>query len=149
MAESFPCLICGCPLERAFDGFEAQPNDGVMCETSGNYGSTVFDPMDLSELAFNICDDCLVEKAEQGRVMVTRYYRPVNVDAMHGVGRQRVQSPVFIPWHKGLPYDGSEVNLDEEDLDKLPDSIELRFTAQEIKDYLADWDKRRLQRNQP
>jgi hypothetical protein len=148
MADSFPCIICGCPLERAFDDYEAQPSDGVMCSTSGNYGSTVYDPMDLSELAFNICDDCLVEKAKEGRVMTTRYHRPVNVDIMHMVGRQRVEHPVYIPWHRGLPYDGSEVNLDETELDELPESIELRFTAKEIRDYLAAEDERRLKRGQ-
>jgi len=54
-AGSFPCIICGEPLERAF-GLEQQPSGGIMCENAGNYGSAVFDSMDGERLAFNICD---------------------------------------------------------------------------------------------
>ncbi len=49
--ESFPCLKCGGVLTRVSDDYEGQPNDGGMCSSSGNYGSTVYDPMDGSYLA--------------------------------------------------------------------------------------------------
>jgi hypothetical protein len=74
MAKSFPCIICGKELSGYGDPEEvvAQPDNGVMCTTYGNYGSTVFDPMDGSFLAFNICDDCLVEAGEKGTLFLTR-----------------------------------------------------------------------------
>lgn len=137
MSDSFPCIVCGGTLERAFEDYESQPNDGVMCSATGNYGSTVFDPMDLSELAFNLCDVCLVQKAEEGRVMVTRYHYPITMDGMGIVGRQSVKNPVYIPWQKGLPEDGKSLDLDPEDLDNLPDDIDLRFTVEQIKQWLA------------
>jgi hypothetical protein len=37
------------------------PNDGVVFHARGNYGSTVFDPLDGTYLEVLICDDCLVE----------------------------------------------------------------------------------------
>jgi hypothetical protein len=68
--ESFPCIICGKTLRRAFSAVD-QPSEGVMCITNGNYGSTVYDPMSNTResLAFNICDPCLVTAAKKGRVM--------------------------------------------------------------------------------
>jgi hypothetical protein len=43
--------------------------DAVVCSTQGNYGSSVFDPMNLDgfiqkHLVFYICDDCLVSKSK-------------------------------------------------------------------------------------
>lgn len=65
---SFPCIICGKALSRVHT-YEAQPEDGVMCTTYGNYGSTVFDPMANGvHLSFNICDDCLVAAGKKGAV---------------------------------------------------------------------------------
>lgn len=119
MSESFPCIICGVRLERVEPSAEGQPDDGLMCQTHGNYGSTVFDPDDLSFLAFNICDECIVEKAQQGRVMVTRSFIPVEVDRMGRVGRARAERP-YIPWRKGMASDNESVELDLfEDLDSL------------------------------
>lgn len=131
MPESFPCIICGQSLERVFEE-EGQPDDGVMCKTSGNYGSTVYDPHDMRYLAFNICDPCLVRAGEQGRVMETRDYQPVVVDGFGLVGRQRVERP-YVSWHRGLPSDDAQVLLDVEDLDKLPASFELLLTPEEIR----------------
>lgn len=74
MAKSFPCIHCG----KELDGYgpegsvTAQPSKGVMCTTYGNYGSTVFDPMDKHFLAFNICDTCLVDLGEQGRLFLSQ-----------------------------------------------------------------------------
>lgn len=134
MSESFPCLVCGCGLERVHDDAEGQPDDGLMCMTRGNYGSTVFDPEDMSYLAFNVCDTCMVEKAEQGRVMVTRTHQRVVVDRTD-VGRQRCERP-YIPWREGLPGDGAPLDLstfDPDELDRLPKSIELFRPLEEVK----------------
>ncbi len=57
------CLVCGKRLESVND--ELQPYDGVICLTGGNYGSTVFDPMNGSTaLYFVLCDQCLVAKKD-------------------------------------------------------------------------------------
>jgi hypothetical protein len=68
-----PCLICGKELEPAFkDG--RQPYGAVMCSTPGNYGSTVFDSINGTQLEFNICDECLKERAD--RILLIRYKQP-------------------------------------------------------------------------
>lgn len=90
--KSFPCIICGKELESVImqdsDELEAQPHGGVMCQTYGNYGSTVFDPFN-GMLAFNICDNCLVEAGEKGRVFLTyKPYVPIKY--------------VYRQWRKGL-----------------------------------------------
>lgn len=138
MSESFPCIICGCVLERVTPTAEGQPDDGIMCQSHGNYGSTVFDPEDLSYLAFNICDECVVEKAQQGRVMVTRSFIPVEVDRLGRVGRARAESE-YIPWHKGMPADDKRIELDLfDDFDSLlaTGKIDLYLPAEQIKEQL-------------
>lgn len=117
---------------------EGQPDDGIMCQSHGNYGSTVFDPEDLSYLAFNICDDCIVEKAQQGRVMVTRSFMSVEVDRMGRVGRARAERE-YIPWHKGMPDDGARIELDLfDDFDALmaTNKIDLYLPVETIKEQL-------------
>lgn len=46
------CIVCQAPTE-----------DGTYFRTHGNYGSTVFDPMDGSYLDILICNPCLAERA--------------------------------------------------------------------------------------
>ncbi len=76
--QSLPCIVCDKPLE-AFPEYILQPNDAVMCRTTGNYGSTVFDPIFTGDtLHFNICDECLVAKSDSIR-MTTGGYQPVRV----------------------------------------------------------------------
>ena len=100
---SFPCIICGKELLRGMNEYEAQPDDGIMCETGGNYGSRVFDDMgEGHRLAFNICDPCMVHAGEQGRVMTYRRSRPVEVDVLGRVGYEDIDRP-YIPWHTLLP----------------------------------------------
>jgi hypothetical protein len=45
------------------------PDDGCAAIVYGNYGSTVFDPLNGSYLELNICDGCLVGAALKGRVL--------------------------------------------------------------------------------
>lgn len=101
----WPCIICGANLERVFTD-EGQPNDGVVCTTHGNYGSTVFDDLTGEYLAFNICDSCLTDKAAEGRVMITRSSIPVQLDIQPGIcGAYPVDRP-YVPWHVGMePWD--------------------------------------------
>ena len=143
-ANSFPCIICGCTLTRASSDYEAQPNNGVMCTTEGNYGSTVFDPMDGSELAFNICDDCLVKAGEQGRVMATRSRVHVVTDYLGIVGYERVDRP-YVPWHKDLPDDGDSKgrHYDIDELEKYADRLNLRFSIEQMREWIAEEDRKR------
>lgn len=111
---SYPCIKCGRELTRASDEYEAQPNDGVMCSTTGNYGSTVFDPMDGQAIAFNICDDCLVRLGKLGRLYAYREFTYVVID--HKVVGKIYSTHVYVPWHKDLADDGvGEIKLDSID----------------------------------
>lgn len=61
MSRTLPCFKCGKELKPVCpdDSDRNQPYDGVTFSTSGQYGSTVFDEIDGSKLAINVCDDCL------------------------------------------------------------------------------------------
>ncbi len=130
--ESFPCLICGKRLERANETYEQQPNDGIMCETAGNYGSTVFDSQDGERLAFNICDECMVKAGAQGRVMTYRKYRPVLVSKVV-VGREMLKNRPYIPWNADLEPDTEPVHLEPDELDGLPASFQFEMPVAEIR----------------
>jgi hypothetical protein len=95
---ALPCLVCKKGLVRVFDdAHQAQAEDGLFCETSGNYGSTFFDPMDGSELSFCVCDTCMKEACEAGRVVVDKSHRPVLCDG-GVVGRQKVHRET-VDWY--------------------------------------------------
>ena len=70
----FPVLRCVCCDKRltAVGGSEVpwyQPEDGVVCDTIGNYGSAVFDSLSgVESLRFFVCDECLLEKARHAFV---------------------------------------------------------------------------------
>jgi hypothetical protein len=113
-SESFPCIVCGTRLLRDMDEYEAQPREGVMCSTSGNYGSTVFDPVMSGDVAhFNVCDLCFEEAGEKGRVYVTQECLPVRTGSpiviggefnvlLSVVGYKEIERP-FVPWRRHLP----------------------------------------------
>ncbi len=79
MQGSIPCLVCGSsldidesdvPLLRRKDGMLScqMVQDGVVCHALGNYGSTVFDPMDRAPTkGFAICDPCFRERQDRMR----------------------------------------------------------------------------------
>lgn len=68
------CIVCKKPLENiqgpALDESENQPNDGLAFQSSGHYGTTVFDPMDGTHLEINVCDPCLVQAGKDGHVLI-------------------------------------------------------------------------------
>lgn len=121
-SSSFPCIICGAELVREFEGYEGQPRDGIMCSSRGNDGSRVFDPMNGETLCFNICDRCIVEAGERGRVHIAQFAIPVQTDTpispercmVSQVGMKAVDRP-YVPWHRGLaPSDEHEyLTIDE------------------------------------
>jgi hypothetical protein len=74
---ALPCIVCGRPLDNAiagllddtFSGLANLPADATIFTSHGNYGSTVFDPLDGSLLQVNICDACLLTGQASGRVI--------------------------------------------------------------------------------
>jgi hypothetical protein len=66
-AESLPCIVCREPQEAVWD-YELQPSEATAFRTQGHYGSTAFDPMDLSELVIVVCDECL-DKAGRDQIV--------------------------------------------------------------------------------
>lgn len=83
------CLCCDKLLEPVTDDAPYQPNDGVICDTSGNYGSTAFDACFGERLVFFLCDDCLVAKKER-----LLYYGPTR-DELH---QPMDHKPEPVPW---------------------------------------------------
>jgi len=137
MTDSFPCIICGRKLQRVVEFAEAQPADGIMCETPGNYGSTVYDSMDGEYLAFSICDPCMITAGEQGRVMTYRKRRPILVSAgplnRMVVGYERLRDRPYIPWHAGLTADDEPLFMDLDELAALPQNCELIVPLEEVR----------------
>jgi hypothetical protein len=136
MAEyALPCLKCGRELRNVFPGdVENQPNDGVVLTTSGNYGSTVFDSLVGDVLEVNICDPCLVEAGEKGRVLTYRRARPVAFENVGIVGRYDIPEPVYLTWNRDLPgSDEGTIHLEDEELDDPPKGITLNFTPAELR----------------
>ena len=100
--EALPCIVCGKALRNVWETVENQPDGGVACATSGNYGSKVYDPGLTGEfIEFNICDECLVRAGAQGRVYTARTRRPAH---MHDFGVVGSISAPYTPvlWHQGL-----------------------------------------------
>ncbi len=62
------CICCEKPLEHCGpegeDSLSNPPNDATYWQTSGNFGSTVFDSMGEEILETYICDECLKKKAK-------------------------------------------------------------------------------------
>lgn len=59
------CFVCSKDLEPCWEGSDAQFNDAIMFTARGNYGSSVYDPVDSRRsLLINICDACLVERRD-------------------------------------------------------------------------------------
>lgn len=64
------CIVCRKDLKNLPTGEDNHPSDGVAFQSHGNYGSTVFDPMDGTYLEINICDPCLSQAGMEGNVMM-------------------------------------------------------------------------------
>ena len=63
--EMVKCISCGKELKGEIcEGRVGMLYDGLICETRGNYGSTVFDLED-GLLQFYLCDKCAVAKGDQ------------------------------------------------------------------------------------
>lgn len=62
------CIVCRAELPNA-PNVPNQPIGGVEFTTPGHYGCCVFDPMDGTKLAVNICDCCLDAARIRGDVL--------------------------------------------------------------------------------
>lgn len=72
LACKIPCFVCGSEL-KSFDPISMNhPIGGIEFTTYGHYGTTVFDPMDATELAINFCDPCIKDGIEKQRVLLLR-----------------------------------------------------------------------------
>lgn len=80
---ALPCFVCRVDLENLVANGN-QPMRGTEFLTYGHYGSTVFDPMDGSRMALNICDACL-----RDRLALTMTYASLD----RGLSRDPVSDP--------------------------------------------------------
>jgi hypothetical protein len=144
--DSFPCVICGKRLPQCSGDYVAQPYGGVMCQTNGNYGSTVYDPlMSGRYIAFNICDECFVQKGDEGVLMESQEARPVRAMMPMGpngekglsiVGWQKVRNIPFEPWTR----DTDRGMFDENDsyvLDlngEVPEDVQLNIPIEDLRE---------------
>ena len=77
-ADALPCIVCGKLLKNVFEKCNNQPDGATSFGSHGQYGSTIFDPMDGHFLEINICDDCLTKAKSQGQVYIGRDYRIIS-----------------------------------------------------------------------
>lgn len=99
------CIVCQSEVDNwdiAYpkDAIQVHPIGGTVFRTYGNYGSTVFDPMNASYLEIVVCNDCLKSRLHHTYAGVNAEYR-AELDA------NRAEMNEII----------SQLNL--EDLDKL------------------------------
>lgn len=78
------CFACGSELELLWPDEPTLPpqcHDAVMFKASGNYGSTVYDPaapgrQSPEHLLINVCDGCLIRRADRVTLVKERIMRP-------------------------------------------------------------------------
>jgi hypothetical protein len=71
------CIRCGKTFTPSVTdgGDDTPPNDGLLFITYGNYGSTIYDPLDplgQEYLLVVLCDECVVAQAREQNVMHVR-----------------------------------------------------------------------------
>jgi hypothetical protein len=74
------CIVCNTEVENwdiAYpeDNPQVHPIGGTVFRTYGNYGSSVFDPMDASYLEVVVCDRCLKSRLHHTYEGVNEQYR--------------------------------------------------------------------------
>lgn len=133
MIESLPCLVCGVKLLRVTDAAEGQPDDGVMLTTHGNYGSTIFDPMDGNFLLFNLCDECLIAAGIEGHVLAGVDRALIETDTPVGercvstiVGHRRIDREM-VKWNKDVPPDHVKEYIPIDEIPRYLDRPEYHF----------------------
>ncbi len=87
------CIVCTEVLKPIWDPVifpqdaqVNQPSGGMTFTSEGQYGTTVFDPMNGSFLEINICDDCMkMREAEGGFIL-------------HGTPRRSRRETRYVKW---------------------------------------------------
>lgn len=76
--KNFPCLVCGAivgtsGVSNNYDshcwGMTTTGPGALLCRTTGNYGSTIFDPEGSEFIDFVVCDDCMIEHKDRIRMV--------------------------------------------------------------------------------
>jgi hypothetical protein len=76
--EKVKCICCNKTLEHDSCEIHQYTNNGclyggLICHVSGNYGSSVFDPIDNDNyLELYICDDCITIHAQKIKHVTTK-----------------------------------------------------------------------------
>lgn len=139
---ALPCIVCGSVLTNVEPHVENQPDGGLTCITYGQYGSTVFVPMNGEFLEFNVCDPCMVKAGERGRVLSARTKRPVEVHPLGQIGWEHGLPYAPVQWTNGLAGFGDDsLNLDPDELDRLPPKVHLFHRISDIRRWLAAKEK--------
>ncbi len=81
------CLVCDKQLEifeedvlHSSRYFIPCVGDGIVCESHGNYGSSLFDPIhDNENLQFYICDECVKVKSDKIRWFKTSRIQEIQI----------------------------------------------------------------------
>ena len=73
-----PCIVCDKPLKPIETDIMNIPDDSNVFRTYGQYGSTVFDPMDGTFLEINICDECVKKKKDS--ILVGKRSRQISYE---------------------------------------------------------------------
>lgn len=153
MIDSLPCLVCRKMLARVTDDSEGQPDEGVMLTSHGNYGSTVYDPMNGNFLLFNLCDDCLVAKGEEGAVLSARARIPVLTDTVidMGSGRKAIKTTVgaheceriYVQWTVDTGTDDRTeyIPIDEIALYLDKDGYDFHLKAEHFQSMLSEYER--------
>jgi hypothetical protein len=82
--QSLPCVMCGKELLQVLPDYpdSSYPSDGTTFVSHGNYGSTVWEPIDYGRyeyLELNFCDPCLLRLSGEGKIekVATQTQRPI------------------------------------------------------------------------
>jgi hypothetical protein len=91
------CFACGKQMKTAFgesDAFDPHeipllsPNDGIYFKSLGNYGSTVYDPLNDHEyLHIIVCDECLKKNAD--RICVVKHGANYHVNSVENFSQAK------------------------------------------------------------
>jgi hypothetical protein len=101
-SDPLPCIACGKRPEGIDSDGGNHPYEATAFMTHGHYGSTIFDPMNGTFLEINVCDQCLVEQANAGHILLGQDRKPVYCNHML-VGWIKVRRELT-PWAPGLEH---------------------------------------------
>ena len=119
------CIVCEKEVERVDQDSPTQPYGGTSFYSDGQYGSTVFDPMDGQYIHIILCDECLMNRKEN--VLMGRQARPIRVDGSI-LGWERV-SRAEVLWNPKLSHwDEDEIiEMDMEEALDLADDPRIKW----------------------